>query len=68
TNTCTCSLFSAVISTPNMEGLPSSVMLTITKLHCLVESKQEKIAALERQVQDLQEDRRTSPVLSRFMS
>ncbi|XP_050953900.1 uncharacterized protein LOC127155608 [Labeo rohita] len=49
---------STVIPSPNMEGLPSSVMLTITKLHCLVESKQEKIAALERQVQDLQEDRR----------
>ncbi|XP_073687318.1 uncharacterized protein [Garra rufa] len=43
---------------PSMEGLPSSVMLTITKLHCLVESKQERIADLERQVQDLQEDRR----------
>ncbi|XP_067290968.1 uncharacterized protein [Pseudorasbora parva] len=41
-----------------MEDLPSSVMLTITKLHCLLESKQERIEALERQVQDLQEDRR----------
>ncbi|KAK2869844.1 hypothetical protein Q8A67_024236 [Cirrhinus molitorella] len=43
---------------PTLEGLPSSVMLTITKLHCLVESKQERIADLERQVHDLQEDRR----------
>lgn len=52
------SRFSAVIPSPNMEGLPSSVMLTITKLQCLLESKQERIEALERQVQDLQEDRR----------
>ncbi|XP_077100340.1 uncharacterized protein LOC143751617 [Siphateles boraxobius] len=43
---------------PIMEGLPSGVMLTITKLQCLLESKQERIDALERQVQDLQEDRR----------
>lgn len=42
----------------SIEGLPPSVMLTITKLQCLVESKQEKIDALEKQVQDLQEDRR----------
>lgn len=41
-----------------MEDLPSSVMLNITKLHCVVENKQERIDALERQVQDLQEDRR----------
>lgn len=41
-----------------MEDLPSSVMLSITKLQCLLESKQERIEALERQVQDLQEDRR----------
>lgn len=41
-----------------MEGLPSSVMLTITKLQCLLESKQERIEALERQVQDLMEDRK----------
>ncbi|XP_056306979.1 uncharacterized protein zgc:174877 isoform X3 [Danio aesculapii] len=44
--------------TPSMEGLPSSVMLTITKLQCLLESKQERIEALERQVQDLMEDRK----------
>ncbi|KAL1248946.1 hypothetical protein QQF64_022264 [Cirrhinus molitorella] len=43
---------------PSMEGLPSSVMLTITKLQCLLETKQERIEALERQVQDLQEDRK----------
>ncbi|XP_067234550.1 uncharacterized protein [Chanodichthys erythropterus] len=43
---------------PIMEDVPSSVMLTITKLHCLLESKQERIEALERQVQELQEDRK----------
>ncbi|KAK7124016.1 hypothetical protein R3I93_022198 [Phoxinus phoxinus] len=43
---------------PIMEDVPSGVMLTITKLQCLLESKQERIEALERQVQDLQEDRR----------
>ncbi len=48
--------FSAAV--PSMEGLPSSVMLTITKFQCLLESKQERIDSLERQVQDLQEDRR----------
>lgn len=41
-----------------MEGLPPSVMLTITKLQCLLESKQEKIETLERQVEDLQQDRK----------
>ncbi|XP_073687047.1 uncharacterized protein KIAA1958 isoform X2 [Garra rufa] len=51
-------LNSAITMVPSMEGLPSSVMLTITKLQCLLESKQERIEALERQVQDLQEDRR----------
>lgn len=53
----TCLFFSAADPNP-MEGLPSGVMLTITKLQCLLESKQERIEALERQVQDLQEDRR----------
>ncbi|XP_039522393.1 uncharacterized protein LOC120475775 isoform X1 [Pimephales promelas] len=43
---------------PIMEGLPSGVMLTITKLQCLLESKQERIESLEKQVQDLQEDRK----------
>ncbi|XP_056105824.1 zinc finger MYM-type protein 2 isoform X2 [Rhinichthys klamathensis goyatoka] len=53
------SLSSAVAADPNpMEDLPSGVRLTITKLQCLLESKQERIEALERQVQDLQEDRR----------
>lgn len=33
-------------------------MLTITKLQCMLESKQERIAALERQVEDLQQDRK----------
>ncbi|XP_043081888.1 uncharacterized protein LOC122329611 [Puntigrus tetrazona] len=49
----------SISTTPPIAGdLPSSVMLTIAKLHCLLESKQEKIDILERQVQDLQEDRR----------
>lgn len=46
------------ITPPIMEKVPCSVKLTMTKLHCLLESKQEKIEALEKQVQDLQEDRR----------
>ncbi|XP_056593567.1 zinc finger MYM-type protein 4-like isoform X1 [Triplophysa dalaica] len=45
-------------ATTPMEGLPPSVILSITKLQCLVESKQQKIEALEKQVQDLQEDRK----------
>ncbi|XP_067290963.1 zinc finger MYM-type protein 3 isoform X3 [Pseudorasbora parva] len=49
---------SSAVAYPSMEGLPSSVMLSITKLQCLLESKQERIEALERQVQDLQEDRK----------
>ncbi|XP_051969401.1 uncharacterized protein LOC127634044 isoform X1 [Xyrauchen texanus] len=42
---------------PN-EGVSYSVMQTITRLQCLLESKQERIEALEKQVQDLQEDRK----------
>lgn len=41
-----------------LEGLPPSVMLTITKLQCLLQSRQERIQALERQVEDLQQDRK----------
>lgn len=40
------------------EGLPPRVLLTITKLQCMLESKQERIAALERQVEDLMQDRK----------
>ncbi|XP_029002645.1 coiled-coil domain-containing protein 106-like isoform X2 [Betta splendens] len=41
-----------------VETLPPRVLLTITKLQCLLESKQERIAALERQVEDLMQDRK----------
>lgn len=41
-----------------MDGLPPRVLLTITKLQCMLESKQERIAALERQVDDLMQDRK----------
>lgn len=34
------------------------MLLTITKLQCTLESKQERIAALERQVEDLMQDRK----------
>jgi len=40
------------------DGLPPRVLLTITKLQCMLESKQERIAALERQVDDLMQDRK----------
>ncbi|KAJ3611863.1 hypothetical protein NHX12_021876 [Muraenolepis orangiensis] len=40
------------------EGLPPRVLMTITKLQCLLERKQERIAALERQVEDLMQDRK----------
>ena len=33
-------------------------MLTITKLQCLLQGRQERIQALERQVEDLQQDRK----------
>lgn len=42
----------------HVEGLPPKVLLTITKLQCMLESKQERIAALERQVEDLMQDRK----------
>lgn len=42
----------------HVDGLPPRVLLTITKLQCMLESKQERIAALERQVEDLVQDRK----------
>lgn len=42
----------------NFEGLPPRVLLTITKLQCMLESKQERIATLEKQVEDLMQDRK----------
>ncbi|KAG5268690.1 hypothetical protein AALO_G00215320 [Alosa alosa] len=51
-------LSSAVSTATTLEGLPPSVMLTITKLQCLLQSRQERIRALERQVEDLQQDRK----------
>lgn len=41
-----------------MEVLLTNEMLTITKLKCLLENKQDRIDALEKQVQDLHEDRK----------
>ncbi|KAL4630946.1 coiled-coil domain-containing protein 106-like [Arapaima gigas] len=50
---------SSAVSTASLpEGLSPSVMLTITRLQCLLESKQEKIGALEKQIEDLQQDRK----------
>lgn len=49
---------SSAMSTASLsDGLPPRVLLTITKLQCLVESKQQRIIALERQVEDLIQDR-----------
>lgn len=49
---------SSAMSTASLtEGLPPRVLLTITKLQCMVESKQQRIIALERQVEDLIQDR-----------
>ncbi|XP_074550078.1 coiled-coil domain-containing protein 106-like [Halichoeres trimaculatus] len=48
---------SAASASPS-ESLPPRVLLTITKLQCMLESKQERIAALERQVEDLMQDRK----------
>lgn len=49
---------SAMSTVSHAEGLPPRVLLTITKLQCMLESKQERIAALERQVEDLMQDRK----------
>lgn len=46
------------LAASQVEGLPPRVLLTITKLQCMLESKQERIAALERQVEDLMQDRK----------
>lgn len=43
--------------TSPVDGLPPRVLLTVTK-QCMLESKQERIAALERQVEDLMQDRK----------
>ncbi|XP_041669609.1 coiled-coil domain-containing protein 106-like isoform X2 [Cheilinus undulatus] len=49
---------SSAMSASQVESLPPRVLLTITKLQCMLESKQERIAALERQVEDLMQDRK----------
>ncbi|KAM4606295.1 coiled-coil domain-containing protein 106-like [Polymixia lowei] len=49
---------SAMSCASTSEGLPPRVLLTITKLQCMLENKQERIAALERQVEDLIQDRK----------
>ncbi|XP_066574232.1 coiled-coil domain-containing protein 106 isoform X2 [Amia ocellicauda] len=49
---------SSAVSISPAEALSPSVMLTITKLQCLLESKQERINFLEKQVEDLQQDRK----------
>ncbi|XP_036935286.1 coiled-coil domain-containing protein 106-like isoform X3 [Acanthopagrus latus] len=49
---------SAMSAASHAESLPPKVLLTITKLQCMLESKQERIAALERQVEDLMQDRK----------
>ncbi|XP_046880009.1 coiled-coil domain-containing protein 106-like isoform X4 [Hypomesus transpacificus] len=49
---------SSAVSTASPPGLPPRVVMTITKLQCMLDSKQERIAALERQVEDLLQDRK----------
>ncbi|CAG5896105.1 unnamed protein product [Menidia menidia] len=49
---------SAMSAGSHVDGLPPKVLLTITKLQCMLESKQERIVALERQVEDLMQDRK----------
>ncbi|XP_068160500.1 coiled-coil domain-containing protein 106-like isoform X3 [Antennarius striatus] len=49
---------SAMSAASYTESLPPRVLLTITKLQCMLESKQERIAVLERQVEDLMQDRK----------
>ncbi|XP_056868857.1 coiled-coil domain-containing protein 106-like [Takifugu flavidus] len=49
---------SAMSAASHVDGLPPRVLLTITKLQCMLESKQERIAALEKQVEDLMQDRK----------
>nr|XP_057916606.1 coiled-coil domain-containing protein 106-like [Doryrhamphus excisus]XP_057916607.1 coiled-coil domain-containing protein 106-like [Doryrhamphus excisus] len=49
---------SAMSTSSHLESLPPKVLLTMTRLQCMLESKQERIAALERQVEDLMQDRK----------
>ncbi|XP_034022216.1 coiled-coil domain-containing protein 106-like [Thalassophryne amazonica] len=49
---------SAMSAASHTESLPPRVLLTITRLQCMLESKQERIIALERQVEDLMQDRK----------
>lgn len=49
---------SAMSAASHVESLPPKVLLTITKLQCMLESKQERILALEKQVEDLMQDRK----------
>ncbi|KAK5849945.1 hypothetical protein PBY51_014239 [Eleginops maclovinus] len=49
---------SAMSAGSHVESMPPRVLLTITKLQCMLENKQERIAALERQVEDLMQDRK----------
>ncbi|XP_056154985.1 coiled-coil domain-containing protein 106-like [Lampris incognitus] len=49
---------SAMSIASNSEGLPPKVLMIITKLQCMLESKQERIIALEKQVEDLMQDRK----------
>lgn len=46
------------LAASHVENLPPRVLLTITKLQCMLDSKQERIIALERQVEDLMQDRK----------
>ncbi|XP_061777571.1 coiled-coil domain-containing protein 106-like isoform X2 [Nerophis ophidion] len=49
---------SAMSASSHLESLPPKVLLTMTRLQCMLESKQERIVALERQVEDLMQDRK----------
>ncbi|XP_061821143.1 uncharacterized protein [Nerophis lumbriciformis] len=49
---------SAMSASSHLESLPPKVLLTMTRLQCMLESKQERIIALERQVEDLMQDRK----------
>ncbi|KAI4806781.1 hypothetical protein KUCAC02_017580 [Chaenocephalus aceratus] len=49
---------SAMSAGSQAESLPPRVLLTMTKLQCMLENKQERIAALEKQVEDLMQDRK----------
>ncbi|XP_061876947.1 coiled-coil domain-containing protein 106-like [Entelurus aequoreus] len=49
---------SAMSASSHLESLPPKVLLTMTRLQCMLENKQERIVALERQVEDLMQDRK----------